>query len=59
MVPAQKNRFVREIKGKELRECAIITWRRGGGGVEKLEVRVRVRVRNKGENDNKREGGWM
>ena len=53
MVPAQKNRFVREIKGKELRECAIITWGRGGGGNWK------IRGGDIGENDNKREGGWM
>ena len=55
MVPVQKNRFVREIKGKELRECAIITWRRGGGGGGGWKIRGR----NIGENDNKREGGWM
>ena len=56
MVPAQKNRLVREIKGKELRECAIITWRRGGG---EGAGGWKIRGRNIGENDNKREGGWM
>ena len=33
-----------------IRDCAIITWRGGGGGVGKLEGGI-------GENDNKREGG--
>ena len=33
-----------------IRDCAIITWGGGGGGVGKLEGSI-------GENDNKRDGG--
>ena len=36
----------------KLRDCAIITWKKGGEGVGKLEGGI-------GENDNKRERGWM
>ena len=35
-----------------IRDCAIITWKRRGGGGGKLEAGI-------GENDNKGEEGWM
>ena len=41
---------LRNNLNEDIRDCAIIIWRKGGGGGRKLDGGM-------GENDNKREGG--